>query len=607
MRVGGGDRGGAFRSRAGRGRRGGREEGLAAARAVAAAAAVAVPSPPPFVPTSAAAALAASRAASSRDRDRGRDDGAGLALTRVGPVTLLNRYAVVKYLGRGACGRVYLVLDAADGGLYAAKVVKRPRAPAAAASSAGAANHPRPTLPPPSASPRAAAATRDLRREVALMRRGGRHPNIVSLREVVDDPAGGRALLVMDYAEGGPVLPRADLDRGRRLAEPVARSAFRGALAGLAHLHARRVVHGDVKPENVLLTACGRALLSDFGCASLARPGPGGLDAPRARVGGTPAFLAPEATVPAAVYRGRPADAYALGATLFTLAFGRIPHAAPSVAALFRAVRADPLRFPADVPASAELKDLLCRMMDKDPAARLTLAGAAAHPWTRGAGRAAGVPRGLPPAPPNPPDTDAALAAVAGAPPPPRVDRLLAELASPDAPRVEFPDGAALAVAGDPATHVHIVLSGTVEILLSPGADGGANPPVDGVAARALPPDVAAAVARATDLAKLLERGSGRYVVAHRRAGAFVGDASALAPRGVALTTARAVGPVVALAIPVRALKTLVDVDPEARQQAKRAVWGKAAERLVVEALARLAAVGDALARRAPRAASAKW
>ena len=415
----------------------------------------------------------------------------------------------------------------------------------------------------------------------------------------------------MDYCEGGPILARSDLDRRRRVAEPVARSAFRGLLAGLAHLHAHRVVHGDVKPENVLVGADGAARLSDFGCAKLVRAR--GDDA-CARVDGTPAFLAPEAVgPPGTVYHGRAADVYALGATLYTLAFGRIPFAAPTVAALFALVKTEPLRFPPDVPTSPALKDLVARLLAKDPACRLTLAGAAVHPWVVG-GEGVTLPPPPPRSLPTPPstDADAALAALAACPAPPRRDVLLDELVTPDAPRVFFEAGTLLHTAGDPSTRVYFIMSGTVEILLAPSCVGGGgasapHPPVDGAAAAALTPDAAAAVRRARSLARSIARPGGRYVVAHRRGGAFVGDASALAPGGVVLTTAVALTRVEAVALPSRTLRSLVDTVAEARQQSREVAWSKAAERLVVEALARLAAVGDTLDARAGRPASTRW
>jgi calcium/calmodulin-dependent protein kinase kinase 2 len=86
----------------------------------------------------------------------------------------------------------------------------------------------------------------DLRREVAIMRTL-RHKNIVSLQEVVDDPSGNKMLLVMDYMEGGPVMTREALERGRCIPEPLALQYFRDmckvglvASSNLPHWHRSR-------------------------------------------------------------------------------------------------------------------------------------------------------------------------------------------------------------------------------------------------------------------------------------------------------------------------------------------------------------------------------
>lgn len=67
----------------------------------------------------------------------------------------------------------------------------------------------------------------------------------------------------------------------------------------LDYLHSQRVVHGDLKPENVLVSATGTVKLSDFGCSKVIVSGNEYLE----RCNGTPAFLAPEMMRPNSRYR----------------------------------------------------------------------------------------------------------------------------------------------------------------------------------------------------------------------------------------------------------------------------------------------------------------
>lgn len=78
--------------------------------------------------------------------------------------------------------------------------------------------------------------------------------------------------IVLELCAGGE-LQRL-LDEEERLSEGAARRALRHALEGLAHLHARRVAHLDLKPQNLLLTASGEELLiCDFGISRAIQPG----------------------------------------------------------------------------------------------------------------------------------------------------------------------------------------------------------------------------------------------------------------------------------------------------------------------------------------------
>lgn len=75
--------------------------------------------------------------------------------------------------------------------------------------------------------------------------------------------------------------------------------AVRGFEQALDYLHYNKVVHGDLKPENVLMSARGNVTLSDFGCSKVIMSGNEYLE----RCNGTPAFLAPEMMRPHSRYR----------------------------------------------------------------------------------------------------------------------------------------------------------------------------------------------------------------------------------------------------------------------------------------------------------------
>jgi serine/threonine protein kinase len=157
---------------------------------------------------------------------------------------------------------------------------------------------------------------RQLSRE-ARIAGGIDHPRVVALYDLVTEDAA--TWLVMEYVPArdladiigtGGVLPPEDVARiGRQLAE------------ALAAVHALGIVHGDVKPGNVLITEAGDVKLTDFGVSRAIWGDETVSDSGLFR--GTPAYVAPE------VARGAkplpPADVFSLGATLFAAAEGVSP------------------------------------------------------------------------------------------------------------------------------------------------------------------------------------------------------------------------------------------------------------------------------------------
>ncbi|WP_413099142.1 serine/threonine-protein kinase [Streptomyces sp. Inha503] len=158
------------------------------------------------------------------------------------------------------------------------------------------------------------------------------HPHIVSVFDFVDE--GEICWIVMEYVSGGSL---ADMVRGRVALPPEEAAAIGCQIAAaLAKSHAEGVVHGDVTPENVLITEDGVAKLTDFGIsralwseATMTQTG---------GVRGKPPYLPPE------VARGeaadRKSDVFSLGATLYAAIEGRSPYgeAAHPMAYVARAI-----------------------------------------------------------------------------------------------------------------------------------------------------------------------------------------------------------------------------------------------------------------------------
>ncbi|KAL3150518.1 hypothetical protein ABBQ32_000336 [Trebouxia sp. C0010 RCD-2024] len=274
-------------------------------------------------------------------------------------ITFVNQYIIVGTLGQGAFGKVKLVLNSTDMNLYAVKLL----------SKGSLMRHQR--MRPRTASDFQVEAQRRMN-VIRLLH----HPNIICPFEVIDDPQADKLLLVMEYAEAGPVM-RGDRSTEKvPLAEGVALKFFRDVLQGLDYLHSKNIVHGDLKPDNMLLASDGRVKISDFGSARMVDHGHTTV-----RTMGTPAFLAPE-MCEGAPYHGEFADIWALGVCLFMFVYGTVPFKDPSIMGLYNVIRTQPIAFPHKPAVSAGLKDLISRMLCKDPRQRITLPQVMTHRWT---------------------------------------------------------------------------------------------------------------------------------------------------------------------------------------------------------------------------------
>jgi serine/threonine protein kinase len=165
------------------------------------------------------------------------------------------------------------------------------------------------------------------------------HPNLVRIRHahVLQPPF----FLVLDLLPGESLRHR--LQRDFRLPLPEALWIARQCAEALAVLHKAGFLHGDVKPENVLLVDDGTAVLIDLGFAH--RPGENADFLRAGYVLGTASYLAPELCAPEPS-EGLPSDLFSLGVALFEMLTGRLPYPAGSVYQTFRRHRCEP---PADI------------------------------------------------------------------------------------------------------------------------------------------------------------------------------------------------------------------------------------------------------------------
>lgn len=137
-------------------------------------------------------------------------------------------------------------------------------------------------------------------------------------------------------------------------------------------VHYQRIIHGDLKPGNLLLGEFGRVKIADLGVCNEFFGEDASIN--NGSTAGTPAFRAPETLlVGDHSYSGKAVDIYALGATLYALVYGNVPFDAPSVMSVYEKIKTEEVKFPVTPVYSPELKELILRMLEKDPPKRISL------------------------------------------------------------------------------------------------------------------------------------------------------------------------------------------------------------------------------------------
>src|SRR5215213_8333982 len=251
----------------------------------------------------------------------------------------LGRYEIVDEIGKGAMGVVYLARDPLIGRLVALKTF------------------------------RIGYSIRDQELEqfrIRFMREAQSagilsHPNIVTIHDVVEQTEEGLAFIAMEYVRGTTLKALLQSDQPMSLAfivDLVAQIA-----EALDYAHAHRVIHRDVKPANILITADNRVKITDFGIARLDSSNL----TQEGQLLGTPNYMAPEQI------QGREvdhrADLFALGVVLYEMLTRHKPFQGENLTVVSHRIVYDhftpPKEYVQNLPPG--LEGILNRALDKDP------------------------------------------------------------------------------------------------------------------------------------------------------------------------------------------------------------------------------------------------
>jgi eukaryotic-like serine/threonine-protein kinase len=187
------------------------------------------------------------------------------------------------------------------------------------------------------------------------------HANIVQVYDR-GKAADNASYIAMEYVPGGTLKER--ISRSGAFDPGAAASIALQIAEALIAAHERGVVHRDIKPQNVLLTASGHAKVADFG---IARAASATTISQRSVVLGTASYMSPEQAMGEPV--GPASDLYSLGVVLYEMLTGELPYTAESPVAVSMKHVNEPLRSPKEVnPHVPEgLNALVVKLLAKDP------------------------------------------------------------------------------------------------------------------------------------------------------------------------------------------------------------------------------------------------
>ncbi|NXL70688.1 KKCC2 kinase, partial [Leptocoma aspasia] len=300
-----------------------------------------------------------------------------VSITGLQDCVQLNQYKLKDEIGKGSYGVVKLAYNEDDNTYYAMKVLSKKKLMRQAGF---------PRRPPPRGAKAASEGCLQPRgpieqvyQEIAILKKLD-HPNVVKLVEPVTKPSGPFQHIQVGMNSilcclHSPVM---EIPTLKPLSEDQARFYFQDLIKGIEYLHYQKIIHRDIKPSNLLVGEDGHVKIADFGVSNEFK----GADALLTNTVGTPAFMAPETlSETRKIFSGKALDVWAMGITLYCFVFGQCPFMDERILSLHNKIKTQTLEFPDQPEVTDFLKDLITRMLDKNPESRISVPEIKLHPW----------------------------------------------------------------------------------------------------------------------------------------------------------------------------------------------------------------------------------
>ncbi|KAG0026952.1 hypothetical protein BGZ81_005986 [Podila clonocystis] len=300
----------------------------------------------------------------------------------------LKQYILKRVIGQGAFGRVHLAEDENTKICYAvkefskSKLRKKDKANLFKLGPRGRGRGRRgPEAPSPLSSE---SSPLDLiRGEVAILKKLN-HINIVKLYEVLDVAQDDSMYMVFEFCERGVLMPVSLTETYDNVfSDDECRDVFQQMVLGIEYLHEHDIIHRDIKPDNLLRSQDGTLKIVDFGVSEMFNKK--GHDMTK-KSAGSPAFMAPELCRPDhGEVSGRATDIWSMGVTLYCVRYGHLPFISSNIIDLNRFIRDNDFEMPGE--QDQRFMDLMKRLLEKDPAKRISIDELRNDPWLTNDGR----------------------------------------------------------------------------------------------------------------------------------------------------------------------------------------------------------------------------